>query len=123
MPPVPFIGLQYVYVQHNSPQTRLFMGLSGHGVFVENKNSSGIIEIGLLSGSVSIAGIQVLELTGIPFPIAITDLDSGGTSTVVASACRRVSTPVWRRQAMPGIEVITLATPQLIISEGLRLME
>jgi hypothetical protein len=97
------------------------MGLGGNGVFVGNQNKSGIIEIAVLSGTITVGGLQVMELTGIPFPIIATDKATGGTSGFVASACRRVSTPEWRRAKFPNFEIFTYATPSLIISEGIRL--
>lgn len=120
-PPTPILGLAYVFARHNRPQTKLIMGFTGTGPFVSNNNSSGIIEIGIMTGSASCAGIEVMDLTGIPFPIIVTDKDSGGTSTVVASACRRTDTPEWRRDKLPGISIFTFSTPRLLISDGLRL--
>jgi hypothetical protein len=98
------------------------MCLTGKGIFIPNINSSGIIEIGIMNGSASCAGIELLELTGIPFPLAATDGDTGGTGTILASACRRVGTPEWRREALPSIDIHTFHTPQLIINNGLRLL-
>ena len=123
LPPFPVIGLQYVFARHNATQKRLIMGLSGQGVHVANRNQSGVIELGILQGSVTGAGIQVIELTGIPYPIAMVDTDTGGTSSVLAVDCQRVGTPEWRREALPGIDVYTFDTPALILSDGLRLVE
>jgi len=63
-----------------------------------------------------------MDFTGIPFPIAVTDLDSAGTSTVIASACRLIGTPEWRRSRLPGIKIYTFGTPMLKISDGLRMV-
>jgi hypothetical protein len=120
-PPVPITGLQYVFAKHDYAQTKLVKCLTGKGIFVSNQSKSGLIELALMQGSPTCAGIQIVDFTGIPFPILITDLDSGGTSTVIASACRRVDTPEWRREAMPGLSIFTFATPRLLISDGLRL--
>lgn len=119
-PPVPIKGWQYLAAKHDAPQTRLVKSLTSGGVFVSNQCSAGTIEIGLLANSVSVAAIQVIELLGIPFPILVNDKDAI-LSTVVASACRRVDTPEWRRESTPGINVFTFATPRLLISDGLRL--
>lgn len=123
IPPVPIRGLQYIFAQHTNPRTALIMGLTGSGVFVGNKNQSGIIEIGILEGTVSGGGIQLLELTGIPFPIMVTDTTSGGTSTVIATACRLVGTPQWRRDRLPDIKPYTFAVENLAISDGVRLVD
>lgn len=122
-PPVPFKGINYLYSRYNNPQTKLVMCLKGTGIFVSNRDQSGIIEVGILDGSVSCAGIQVMESTGIPFPIAVIDTDSGGLSSIAASACRRVGTPEWRRDKVVGIKTFTFETPRLFISDGLRLLE
>lgn len=123
VPPIPIRGLEYVWAKHNNPQKKLVMSLNGKGVFVSNNNTSGIIEIALLGESVSCAGIQAMGLTGIPFPIAISDMTTGATSSVLASACQLVETPEWRREKMPSLNIFTFATPKLIISNGLRLPE
>lgn len=123
IPPIPLRGIQYVFARHNVQQNKLIMGLSGQGVFVSNQNQSGIIEFGILNGSVACAEIELMELTGIPMPIVLTDLDTDGTSTVLASGCRRTGSPEWRRELLPGIDVYTFETPLLLISDGLRLVE
>jgi hypothetical protein len=122
-PPLKITGLQYILSRHNAPQTTLVMSLTGGGVFLGNHNMSGIIELGILSGTVSGAAIQMINLAGIPFPVAITDDASGGTSTVLASGCRRVGTPEWRRSAVTGIDIYTFETPRLLLSDGLLLIE
>jgi hypothetical protein len=120
-PPIPIKGLAYVLADHLQQQTRLIMGLSGTGVFVSNRNKSGIIEFGLLDGVMSNAAIQVLNLTGIPFPIAITDNTTGGTSTVLGAKCRLIKTPAWRRDRLPRVNIFTFYTDFLAISHGVRL--
>jgi hypothetical protein len=122
-PPLRITGLQYIFSRHTAPQTGLVMSLTGGGAFVSNYNQSGIIELGILRGTVSGAAIQMIDLAGIPYPIAITDEASGGTSTVLASGCRRVGTPEWRRSATTGIDVYTFESPRLALSDGLLLVE
>jgi len=121
VPPVPIIGLNYIWAKHNVPQVKLFKCLTSSGVFGSNLNTSGIIEIGILDGSLSCGGIQIMGLTGIPFPIIVTDLNSGGTSTVVATACRQAGTPEWRKEAFVGVQIFTFETPRLLISQGIKL--
>ena len=122
-PPVRIVGLQYVLARHNYQQTIPKQCLTGKGVFLANKNNSGIIELGIMTGSASCAGIQVMDFTEIPFPISVSDGTSGGTSTVVASACRRIGTPEWRREKEPGLTIFTFYATRLLISDGLRLLE
>lgn len=122
-PPVPVVGLHYIFARHNVPQTRLIMSLNSSGVFAGNNNKSGIIEMGIMNGSLTCAGFQLMDTTGIPFPIIAVDRTSGGSSQVVASACRRVNTPEWRRAALPGIDIYTFETPRLYMFDGLRIVE
>jgi hypothetical protein len=120
LPPVRVEGLQYVSGRHNNPQTRRIPSLTGHGAFVSNLDKSGIIEIGVLDGSSTCASIQVTDALGIPFPIAVTDLNTAGTSTLAGSACRLVGTPEWRRGLFPGSKIYTFEVDALMISDGLR---
>jgi hypothetical protein len=121
VPPLPLKGLGYVFAYHNNPQSKMIMSLNGKGVFVGNRNKSGVVELGIMDATISTAELQILEMTGIPFPIVITDTSTAGTSTVVGSACRRVGTPQWRREASPSLQIYTLATPRLLVSGGIRL--
>jgi len=120
VPPVPIKGIDYIMAQHLESQNNLVMGLTGKGVFVSNNNKSGIIEIGLMAGSVSCAVMEVATLAGIPFPIFVNDNKSYGTSNVVATECKRIGTPQWRRSAVPGLEIFTFHTPLLVMSGGIR---
>jgi hypothetical protein len=120
-PPAPIVSLDYVFARHNAPQNKMFSSLTGSGVFVVNANQSGIVEFGIMNGSISAGVIEVAQTLGIPFPITITDLSSGGTSSVLATACREVETPEWRREAFPGVRVYTFETPRLLIFHGIRL--
>ena len=123
IPPSLIFGLSYVYAKHNNSQTIPFMSLTGNGIFVSNKNQSGIIELGVINGSPSNAYIQLLEIAGVPFPIKVTDLKSGDTSFVGALSCRRVGTPEWRRANLPSLTIHTFYSPSLLLSDGLRLFE
>ena len=114
-------GLDYVVAAHFNNQTSMVMSLTSKGVFIGNKNMSGFIEFGILGESISGGMIQLTELTGIPFPIFITDVTTGGTSFVIGSACRQVATPEWRRELSPNTNIYTFSTPRLVISNGVRL--
>lgn len=121
VPPFKIGGFDYVFARRNNPETGMIMGLTGTGVFVDNINKSGIIEIGLQNGSLSGGAMQIANLTGIPFPITITDTSSKGTSTVLGTACRLTKTPEWRRALFPSLTIYTLETPNLLISQGVRI--
>lgn len=120
VPPAPIHGLDFVIAYHNNPQSKLFGCLTGNGAFVANRNHRGIIEFGLQSDCVSAAVLQMLDFTGIPIPLAIIDLTTTGFSSVVASACRRVGTPRFRRRANPELQIYTFEAERLLISIGPR---
>jgi len=120
-PIVELRGLDYVLARHNAPQTKRFQCLRGGGVFVSNVNSSGIIEIGVMGGSVSQGQIELMQATGIPYPVIIQDKSSGGSSQVIATACQLVQTPEWKRAAVPETVVYTFETTRLFVAHGVRL--
>lgn len=113
--------IEYIICKHNHPQTKLFPSLAGGGVFVSNRNQTGTIEIGVANFSISVGRIEMASLTGIAFPINSQDMKSGGTSSVVATACRQTDTPEWRRAALPEIKIYTFETPRLVITQGIHL--
>lgn len=123
LPQVPMVGLQYCWARFTAPRNRRVQCMTGKGVFVSNLNTSGVMEIALLSGTVSNGHIQAMQLTGIPYPIVMIDGKSGGTSSAIGTACQLVATPEWRRAAFPGLNVYTFETPRLVISQGIRLQE
>ena len=120
-PPNAVTGLDYVVAAHFNTQNTMVMSLTGKGIFLGNNNMSGFIEFGLLGESVSGGLIQLTEVTGIPFPIFVTDRTTGGTSFVDGTACRQVATPEWRRELSPSTNIFTFSTPRLVISNGVRL--
>ena len=122
-PQVPITGMEYVFARHDAPQTIMVKSLNGKSVFVDNNNKTGTIEFGLLAGTLANGQIEILNLTGIPFPINIVDTKTGGTSRVLGTACKLVATPEWRREALPGINIYTFQCTRLSISHGIRLSE
>lgn len=123
IPQLPIVGLQYCWARHTAPRRRRIQCMTGKGVFVSNLNTAGVMEIGILSGTVSNGQIQAMQLTGIPYPVIMIDEKSGGTSSAIGTACQLIATPEWRRAAFPGITVYTFETARLIISHGIRLEE
>jgi hypothetical protein len=123
LPPWPVVGLDYIGASYNSPQVQRFPCLTGGGAFASAKGRSGIIEIGMLSSSASVAAVELLALTGVGFPIYSTDVGSAGTSFIFADACRLVSSPRWERSRALGITTFTFSTNRLIISHGVRLSD
>lgn len=121
VPPAPLIGLDYVSVRYAAPQTKRFQCLSGQAIFASNVNRSGVVEVGMMAGSLTQGYIDVQELLGIPYPIIIEDNKSGGTSQVIANQCRLVETPEWKRQAVPGLTIYTFETAEIAVAHGIRL--
>ena len=121
IPPFKIGGLDYVFAQRANPDAAMVMGLNAKGIFVDNRNKSGIIEFGLQNGCLSSGAVQVANMTGIPFPVIVTDKSSAGTSTVLGSGCRVIETPGWRRALFPTLTIWTLHTPRLLISQGVRI--
>ncbi len=122
-PPVRIVGLDSIACGMLNPPSKLVMSLNNTGIFVNNLNQAGFIELTLLDGSFSSGAIQAIEYLGIPFPIAVVDTASGGTSRVLGTACRRVNTPTWRRSLRPGRVVFTFHTPRLLLFNGIRLAQ
>lgn len=122
-PPVKLDGWNYVFAQHNKAQRKRFSSLGGGGCWARNSNTSGTVEIGFLQGHVSIGALEVLDTMDISIPFVVVDTGTGGTSGFVASNCRRVETPQWRREKLAGITIFTFETKTLDISWGLQLPE
>jgi len=120
-PPTPLIGLDFITARHLNPQRKRFQCLTGRGVFASNINTAGVIEVGIMTGSLSQGLIEVMQATGIPYPIIIQDISSGGTSSVIATACQLVETPEWKRELMTGVTVYTFESARLFINHGIKL--
>ena len=123
MPPLPIEGIAHIRAQYTAPRTKMVQSLTGKGVHVDNSNTGGIVELGVMAGSVSGGAIQVMGLLAQPFPLIIEERTSAGSATVVATACRLADTPVWRREATPGIDVYTFTAPLMAIVGGMREIE
>jgi len=121
MPPLQIHGLKYLFAQHNHPQNNMHMSLTGGGVFVPNLNKSGIIEFAILANSLSSSGIFAMQLSGIAWPLSVIDLQTNGLSTWIATKAMQIGTPQDRKEAFPGLEIYTFATPKLLISKGTRI--
>jgi len=122
-PQVPMVGVEYVWARYDAQQTTMIKSLNGKSIFVSNNNRTGTIEFGLLDGTASNGAVEILNLTGIPFPINIVDSKTGGTSRVLGTACRLIATPEWRRDAIPGVNIYTFSCARLEVNQGIRLPE
>ena len=108
LPPVPITGINSIRAVNTAPQTRMVPSLTGGGVHLDNINKSGLVEIGVMSGSVAGGAIQVMAAFKVPFPIIIEDSQSGGSSTVVATECRLSETPNGDEKQRQGSTCIRL---------------
>jgi hypothetical protein len=122
IPPIPLRGLKRITADYTAPRARLFNCLTGSGVHVDNINTSGVIELEFMAGSVSGAAIQVMAETKQPLPIFIIDTKSGGTSTLIAPECRLIATPPWKREASPGVDIYTFSSVRMTKLIGVRLI-
>ncbi len=121
LPPVPLKGLDYVTARLDNPPTSRIMSLTGAGIFVNNQNTSGTIEIACQGSSAASSTIELMNLTGIPYPISLIDTGTtAGMGQVIGTACRRVGTPDWRRSKFPDLDLFTFQCVRLFISNGLR---
>lgn len=123
VPPVPLIGLDFISAKNTNRKAKRFQCLTGSATFCHNNNLAGVIELGMLSGSLSQGHIQINDFVGIAFPILIQDKSSGGTSTVLGTGCSLIETPEWRRAAAPGLTIWTFEADRLLISHGVHLPE
>jgi hypothetical protein len=119
LPPVSLVGLDYVLAYHTNSKNRLVMSLTGGGAFVTNQNLSGIIEIGILQQSVSVAAIQALALLGASFPFIISD-SNAALSSVVGTAAQLIQTPRYSQEASAGVTQFQFAVDRLAISHGMK---
>jgi len=124
LPPIPMgSGLEYIWADFRQNQTTLHMDLRGKGVFTSNRNRSGTIEIALMHGCPEAGALQLLALTGVPFPIFSTDTASGGTSSMAGTSCRLIKTPQWRRARFSDLKIFTFSAKNLFVSNGVTLPE
>lgn len=120
VPPVPLSAIESIVVYRDNPKTMMQMCLTGNGVFVNNRNLSGQIELTFMRESAASAVLQLFDLAGVPIPMYGTDGGTNGTSFFTTPACRQVQTPVWRKARKNGLAVLTFQAPKLIISAGVR---
>jgi len=120
VPPILIQGVDAVRAYRSNPAQRFVPSLTGRGVFVQNQNWSGIIEVDLLNASASCAAIEALELIGIPFPLAVVDKTTNGLGSAIGTSCRVVGTPHWHRAKMPGLYTYTFAATNLVILNGMK---
>jgi len=122
-PPDKLTAWDYVLAYHKHPQKKVFQSLGGGGCSVNNINTSGIIEVGILQSSTDCGLLDLLDQIGIPMPIICVDKGTGGTSGFTTLGASRVDTPKWRRALKAGVIQFTFETNALQIDWGVQLLE
>ena len=121
-PSVQLSGLHRLRIRRLHPRAKFYSGLGGGGAFLSNRNTSGELELTFHGSAWSLAHIEIFDAIGAPQPIMISDLGTGGTSTVIGSACRVVDIGDWQRgKEIPPVTVI-MKTERLYYFHGARLL-
>lgn len=122
VPPVQIKSWQYFSAKYNHRQNGRIMCLSGKGVFLPNRNMSGIIEIGILSATAECASIELLDLSGVAYPLYATDTKAIG-SFALGTGCKKISVPEWKRSLLPDLAIYRFEVDRLWISTGVRMSD
>ena len=121
VPPVPLSGLDSVRCRFAAPRAKRFSSLGGGACFLSNRNTGGEIHLIFGQGAFSIAQVELQNASGIPIPIVISDISSGGTATILGTACRLIDVGEFvREQETPLIE-FKLEADRMVLFHGLRL--
>lgn len=123
IPPVQMRGVDSVTAKRLHPQHVFKPNLGGGGIFLSNKNITGEIRFRILASSWSIAYTEIHDMLGAPVSVLITDLHTGGTSTVIGQACKMVDKGEWTRGAEAPMVEITLQADKLWFFHGVRLLD
>ena len=74
-----------------------------------------------IQGAFSIAQIELFSASGIPFPIVISDISSGGTASVLGAGCRFVDKGEFARENEAPLVEFRLEVDRMGMFHGLRL--
>jgi hypothetical protein len=121
VPPLPLKGVNRIMAWRDQAKTKLFNCLTGGGAFVSNRNLNGFVSVDVASCSPAAAYMQMLDISGIGFPIRAVDSNSlSGSSFVASPSVRVIYTPRWVRERFMTNDVITMSCKHLVISGGAR---
>jgi hypothetical protein len=121
VPPVPLSGLDSVRVRFITPRAKRFPSLGGGACFLSNRNTSGEISLRFGQGAFSVAQIELFNAAGIPVPMVITDISSGGTASVIGTGCRLVDVGEFVREKEAPLVEFKLEADRMTMYHGLRL--
>lgn len=114
-------GLDFVRCRFLAPRSKRFSSLGGGAVFLSNRNMSGEIELRFAQGAFSLAHMEIFDLSGIAMPIAISDISTGGTGSVVGVGCRIIDKGEFVREQEAPMVTLKLEIDRMGMFHGLRL--
>jgi hypothetical protein len=114
-------GLDFIRCRFLAPRAKRFSSLGGGSVFLSNRNTSGEIELRFAQGAFSLAHLELFDASGVPMPIAISDISSGGTGTVIGVGCRVIDKGEFAREAEAPMVTLKLEVDRMVMFHGLRL--
>jgi hypothetical protein len=114
-------GLDSIRVRFIAPRARRFPSLGGGACFLSNRNTSGEINLRFGQGAFSVAQIELFSAAGIPVPMVITDISSGGTASVIGTGCRLVDVGEFVREKEAPLVEFKLEADRMTMYHGLRL--
>jgi len=120
-PLTPLAGLDFVKCRFVSPRAKRFSSLGGGACFLSNRNTGGEIELRFLQGAFSLSHLELFGAAGIPIPMVVSDISSGGTASVIGTGCRIVDYGDFTRAEKAPNVTMKLEADRMILFHGLRL--
>ena len=114
-------GLDFIRCRFLTPRAKRFSSLGGGAAFLSNRNTGGEIELRFLQGAFSIAHLELFDSAGIAMPIAVQDISSGGTGTVVGVGCRVIDKGEFVRESEAPMITLKIEVDRMAMFHGLRL--
>ena len=114
-------GLDFIRCSFLAPRAKRFSSLGGGAAFLSNRNTGGEIELRFMQGAFSVAHLELFDASGIAMPIAIQDVSSGGTGSVVGVGCRIVDKGEFIRESEAPMITLKIEVDRMAMFHGLRL--
>lgn len=119
-PPGAYPGVHSIRATRNQPKAKLFKCFTQNGAFVSNRDISGVIQIVVAPESPLHSALQVLDLSGIGFPIYATDTGTAGSSFIASTSSRVINTPIWTKSRSVQLVTYTIECKRLAVNGGIR---
>lgn len=116
----PVIGLDSIRCRFLAPRAKKFSSLGGGACFLSNRNTGGEIILRYLP-SFSVAFTELINASGVSVPIIMSDVSSGGTATVIGTACRLVDVGEFAREQEISLVEFKFQSDRMTMFHGLRL--